>query len=70
MEKLKSGTKQKSHFRRARQRAVAYPGIFFGGGGVQQIQQRTEGREWGSGGSSPVFRGFTQFVNEQTPYSD
>jgi hypothetical protein len=25
--------------------SVAYPEIFFGGGGVQQIQLRTEGRE-------------------------
>jgi hypothetical protein len=27
-------------------------------------------REWGSGGSSPLVRGFTQFVNEQNPLSD
>ena len=27
--------------------AVAYPGILFGGGGVQQIQLRTEDRENG-----------------------
>jgi hypothetical protein len=47
---------------------VAYPGIFFGG--VQQIRLRTEQREWGSGGSSPIVRGFTQFVNGQNPYSD
>jgi hypothetical protein len=40
-------------------------------GGVQQIQLRTEGRENGDlGGSSPLFRGFTQFANEQNPYSD
>ena len=40
--------------------AVAYPGIFFGGGGgkVQQIQLRTEGRENGDlGGGSPLVRG-------------
>ena len=38
---------------------VAYPGIFFGGG-VQQIQLRTENRgqrERGSGGGSPLVRG-------------
>jgi len=26
-------------------KSVAYPGIFLGGGGVQQIQLRTEDRE-------------------------
>jgi len=31
--------------------AVAYPGSLFGEG-VQQIQLRTEDREWGSGGGS------------------
>ena len=37
--------------------AVAYPGIFFGGG--QQIQLGTEGRENGDlGGGSPLVRGF------------
>jgi len=37
--------------------AVAYPGILFGGG-VQQIQLRTEDRENGDlGGSSPLVRG-------------
>ena len=35
--------------------AVAYPGIFFLGGGVQRIQLRTERR--GSGGGSPLVRG-------------
>jgi len=36
--------------------AVAYPGIlFWGGGGVQQIQLRTEDREQGSGGGSQGF---------------
>jgi hypothetical protein len=34
---------------------VAYPGIFFGG--VQQIQLRTEDRERGSAGGSPLVRG-------------
>ena len=37
--------------------AVAYPGILFGGGGVLQIQLRTEDRERGSGGGSPLVRG-------------
>ena len=32
---------------------VAYPGIFFRGGGVQQIQLRTER----PGGGSPLVRG-------------
>ena len=36
---------------------MAYPGILFGGGGVQQIQLKTEDREWGSGGGSPLVRG-------------
>jgi hypothetical protein len=35
--------------------AVAYPGILFGGG-VQQIQLRTEDRERGSWGSGPLLR--------------
>jgi len=30
---------------------VAYPGIFFGGGGFQQIQLRTEDRENGDLGA-------------------
>jgi hypothetical protein len=29
----------------------------FFSGGVQQIQLRTEDREWGSGGGSPLVRG-------------
>ena len=34
--------------------AVAYPGILFGGGGVQQIQLRTEDREnWDLGAVAP-----------------
>jgi hypothetical protein len=38
--------------------------MYFGGGG-QQIQLRTEGRENGDlGGSSPLVRGSTQFANE------
>jgi hypothetical protein len=47
---------------------VVYPGIFFGG--VQQNQLRTEDRERGSGGGSPLVRGSTQFANELNPYSD
>jgi len=31
--------------------SVAYPGIFFGGGGVQQIQLRTDERENGDLGA-------------------
>jgi hypothetical protein len=43
---------------------VAYPGILFGGGGgVQQTQLRTEGRENGGLGSgSPLVRGSAQFA--------
>ena len=34
--------------------AVAYPGILFGGGGVQQIQLRTEDRQnWDLGAVAP-----------------
>jgi hypothetical protein len=53
---------------------VVYTGIFFErglrreffrGGGVQQIQLRTEGREnGGSGGGTPLVRGSTQFAHE------
>jgi hypothetical protein len=51
--------------------AVAYPGIFSGGGGGLTNSAEDRGqREWGSGGSSPLVRGFTQFVNERNPYSD
>jgi hypothetical protein len=46
---------------------VAYPGILFGGGGFQQIQLRTEGRENGDLGA---VRGTTQFANEWNPYSN
>jgi len=39
--------------------AVAYPGIFFRGWGVQQIQLRTEERDNGDlGGGSPLVRGY------------
>jgi hypothetical protein len=50
--------------------AVAYPGIFFGGGGSTNSAEDRGQREWGSGGSSPLVRGFTQFVNEPNPYSE
>jgi len=45
-------TKNSARFRvkEDKLQAVAYPGILFGGG-VQQIQLRTEEREQGSGGS-------------------
>jgi hypothetical protein len=54
--------------------AVAYPGIFFGGGGgvhqeffsgglTNSAEDRGQ-REWGSGGGSPLVRGSTQFANE------
>ena len=36
--------------------AVAYPGIFFGGGSTNSVEDRGE-REWGSGGGSPLVRG-------------
>jgi hypothetical protein len=49
--------------------AVAYPGIFSGGGSTNSAEDRRQ-REWGSGGSSPLVRGFNQFVNERNPYSD
>jgi hypothetical protein len=45
------------------------PRIFFGGGSTNSVEDRGQ-RERGSGGSSPLVRGFTQFVNEQNPYSD
>jgi hypothetical protein len=49
--------------------SVAYPAIFFGGGSTNSAGDRGQ-REWGSGGSSPLVRGFTQFVNKRNPYSD
>jgi hypothetical protein len=44
---------------------VTYPGFFSGGGGVstKSVEDRGQ-RERGSGGSSPLVRGFTQFANE------
>jgi hypothetical protein len=49
---------------------VAYPGIFFGRGGSTNSAEDRGQREGGSGGSSPLVRGFNQFVIEQNPYSD
>jgi hypothetical protein len=52
----------------------AYPGIFSGCGGFtpgiffRGVPRGQRERE--SGGSSPLIRGFTQFANEQNPYSD
>jgi hypothetical protein len=45
------------------------PRNFFGGGSTNSAEDRGQ-RERGSGGGSPLFRGFTQSVNEQNPYSD
>jgi hypothetical protein len=35
---------------------VAYPGIFFGGGSTNSVEDRGQ-REWGFGGSSHLVRG-------------
>jgi hypothetical protein len=48
---------------------VAYPGIISGGGSTNSTEDKGQ-RERGSEGSSPLVRGFTQFVNERNPYSD
>jgi hypothetical protein len=48
-------------------RGGGMPGIFFGvGGGVKQIHLKTEcrEREWGSGGCSPLVRGFNLHMSE------
>jgi hypothetical protein len=57
-------------------RLINYSGIprnFFlgkgGGGSTNSVEDRGQ-REWGSGGSSPLVRGSTQFANEWNPYSD
>jgi hypothetical protein len=42
---------------------VAYPGILFGGGSTNSVEDRGQ-REWGSGGRSPLVRGSAQFANE------
>jgi hypothetical protein len=51
---------------------VMYPGILFrvGGGGcsTNSVEDRGQ-REWGTGGSSPLVRGSTQFANEWNPCS-
>jgi hypothetical protein len=52
-------------------RIVLYSGVprnFFQGG-VQKIQLRTEGRENGDRGGSPLVRGSAEFANEWHPYS-
>jgi hypothetical protein len=47
-----------------------------GGGGARAPPPSTKSaedigqRERGSGGGSPLVRGFTQFVKERNPYSD
>jgi hypothetical protein len=41
---------------------VAYPGILFGGG-VQQIQLKTEGRENGDVGAEAHYHGFRSIFN-------
>jgi hypothetical protein len=45
------------------------PRNFFWGGSTNSAEDRGQ-REWGSGGGSPLARGFNQFVNERNPYSD
>jgi hypothetical protein len=43
---------------------VAYPGIFFqGGGSTNSVEERWQ-REWGYGGICPLVRGATQLANE------
>jgi hypothetical protein len=39
------------------------PEIFFGGNSTNSVEDRGQ-REWGSGGGSPLVRGYTQFANE------
>jgi len=36
--------------------AVVYPGILFGGGSTNSVEDRGQ-REWGPGGGSPLVRG-------------
>jgi hypothetical protein len=45
------------------------PYIFFRGSSTNLPEDRGQ-REWGSGGSSPLVRGFIQFVNERNSNSD
>ena len=40
---------------RIKKRAVAYPGILFGGGVNNSVEDRGQ-REWGSGGGNPLVR--------------
>jgi hypothetical protein len=46
------------------------PRNFFSGGGSTNSTEDRGQRERESGGSKPLVRGFTQFVNERNPYSD
>jgi hypothetical protein len=41
---------------------VVNPGIFLGEGSTNLVDRGQS--EWGSGGGSPLVRGFTQFANE------
>jgi hypothetical protein len=43
--------------------AVAYPGIFSGGGATNSVEDRGQTEQWSQGGS-PLVRGSTQFANE------
>ena len=45
-----------SNLHTSRPPTVAYPGIFFGGGSTNSVEDR-EQREWGSGGGNPLGRG-------------
>jgi hypothetical protein len=42
---------------------VSIPGIFFGAGLTNSVEDRRQ-RERGSGGGSPLVKGSTQFANE------
>jgi hypothetical protein len=47
-----------SHYHiQTRMASVAYPGIFFGGGGSTNSVEDRGQREWGSEGGSPLVRG-------------
>jgi hypothetical protein len=52
----------KSHFLSSLSlQSVAYPGILFGRGSTNSVEDRGQG-EWGSGGGSPLIRGSAQFA--------
>jgi hypothetical protein len=42
--------------------------FFLGGGGSTNSAEDRGQREWEYGCSSPLVRGFNQFVNERNPY--